>query len=151
MEWGSRHVIGMVSITEEVIGEQREIIQFLLLQAMATLYCGIYSILSANRDHGSSVKIPWKRKWQSTPVFLPKELQGQRSLAGRVHRKSQTRLSDWTTGTKLRSRCVGQEVHSGFSKWSYRKTRTNFLANPIQWQQPVDNDITVHRKMICEF
>ena len=94
MELVSRHVIGMVSITEEVIGEQREIIQFLLLQAMATLYCGIYSILSANRDHGSSVKIPWKRKWQSTPVFLPKELQGQRSLAGRVHRKSQTRLSD---------------------------------------------------------
>ena len=32
------------------------------------------------------MKILWKRKWQSTPVFLPKELQGQRSLAGRVHR-----------------------------------------------------------------
>ena len=27
-------------------------------------------------------KIPWKRKWQPTPIFLPGELHGQRSLAG---------------------------------------------------------------------
>ena len=25
---------------------------------------------------------PWRRKWQSTPVFLPGESHGQRSLAG---------------------------------------------------------------------
>ena len=27
-------------------------------------------------------KIPWRRKWQTTPVFLPGEARGQRSLAG---------------------------------------------------------------------
>ena len=27
-------------------------------------------------------KIPWRRKWQRTPVFLPGESHGQRSLAG---------------------------------------------------------------------
>ena len=27
-------------------------------------------------------KIPWRRKWQLIPVFLPGELHGQRSLAG---------------------------------------------------------------------
>ena len=27
-------------------------------------------------------KIPWRRKWQPTPVFLPGESSGQRSLAG---------------------------------------------------------------------
>ena len=27
-------------------------------------------------------KIPWRRAWQSTPVFLPGESRGQRSLAG---------------------------------------------------------------------
>ena len=27
-------------------------------------------------------KIPWRRKWQPTPVFLPGEAYGQRSLAG---------------------------------------------------------------------
>ena len=27
-------------------------------------------------------KIPWRRKWQPTPVFLPRESQGERSLVG---------------------------------------------------------------------
>ena len=27
-------------------------------------------------------KIPWRRNWQLTPVFLPGECHGQRSLAG---------------------------------------------------------------------
>jgi len=27
-------------------------------------------------------KIPWRRAWQATPVFLPGESHGQRSLAG---------------------------------------------------------------------
>ena len=27
-------------------------------------------------------KIPWRRKWQPTPVFLPEKSHGQRSLAG---------------------------------------------------------------------
>ena len=41
-------------------------------------------------------KIPWRRKWQPTPVFLPEEFHGQRSLIATVHgvTKSQTRLSD---------------------------------------------------------
>ena len=27
-------------------------------------------------------KIPWRRKWQPTPVFLPGEFHGQRNLEG---------------------------------------------------------------------
>ena len=27
-------------------------------------------------------KIPWRRKWQPTPVFLPRESHGQRNLMG---------------------------------------------------------------------
>ena len=27
-------------------------------------------------------KIPWSRKWQPTPVFLPEEIHGERRLAG---------------------------------------------------------------------
>ena len=37
------------------------------------------------RRHGfdpSVRKIPWRRKWQPTPVFLPGKSHGQRSLAG---------------------------------------------------------------------
>ena len=41
-------------------------------------------------------KIPWRRKWQSTPVFLPGESHGQRSLMGYSPWgcKSWTRLSN---------------------------------------------------------
>ena len=41
-------------------------------------------------------KIPWRREWQPTPVFLPGEFHRQRSLVGyRVRRaKSRTWLSD---------------------------------------------------------
>ena len=45
---------------------------------------------------GSQLK-HWRRKWQSTPVFLPGKFQGQRSLAGYIVRgvaKSWTQLSD---------------------------------------------------------
>ena len=40
-------------------------------------------------------KIPWRRKWQPTPVFLPGKSHGQRSLAGYSPwgHKSWTRLS----------------------------------------------------------
>ena len=39
-------------------------------------------------------KIPWRREWQPTPVFLPGESHGQRSLASTVHgaAESQTQL-----------------------------------------------------------
>ena len=42
-------------------------------------------------------KIPWRRKWQPTPVFLPGQSHGQRSLVGYSPRgaMSRTRLSDF--------------------------------------------------------
>ena len=43
-------------------------------------------------------KIPWRRKWQPTPVFLPEESHGQRSLEGYSPwgGKEQTQLSTHT-------------------------------------------------------
>jgi len=40
-------------------------------------------------------KSPWRRKWQTTPIFLPVKSQGQRSLEGYSHgtTKSQTPLA----------------------------------------------------------
>ena len=37
------------------------------------------------RTHLWAGKIPWRRRWQPTPVFLPGKLHEQRSLAGKVH------------------------------------------------------------------
>ena len=36
-------------------------------------------------------KIPWRRAWQSTPVFLPRESQGRGSLVG-CHLRGRTKL-----------------------------------------------------------
>ena len=43
-------------------------------------------------------KIPWRRKWQPTPVLLPAESHGQKTLSGYVHglAKSWTQLSTHT-------------------------------------------------------
>ena len=56
---------------------------------------------------------PWKRKWQPTPVFLPGESHGQRSLAGCSPwglKESDTteRLTQltWQTGMRLCSGCL---------------------------------------------
>ena len=48
-------------------------------------------------------KIPWRRAWQPTPVSLPGESHGQRSLAGYSPwgRKSRTQLSNYTTTTTI--------------------------------------------------
>ena len=49
-------------------------------------------------------KTPWRKKWQPTPVFLPKKSQGQRSLAGYSawgHKESGTTewlsIAQWAT------------------------------------------------------
>ena len=44
-------------------------------------------------------KIPWRRKWQPTPAFLPGESHGQRSLGATVHgvSRSRTRLKRLST------------------------------------------------------
>ena len=34
------------------------------------------------KRHEFDLWVPWRRSWQPTPVFLPGESHGQRSLAG---------------------------------------------------------------------
>ena len=41
-----------------------------------------FSVLWIYTRNGRDGKIPWRRKWQPTPVFLPGQSHGQRSLAG---------------------------------------------------------------------
>ena len=63
-------------------------------------------------------KIPWRRAWQPSPVLLPGESHGQRSLAGYNlwGRKSQTRLSDSTTTTPVDLRqSINKEESPDFS------------------------------------
>ena len=41
-----------------------------------------YACNAGPRFHPWVGKIPWRREWQPTPVFLPGETHGQRNLAG---------------------------------------------------------------------
>jgi len=60
-------------------------------------------------------KIPWRRKWQPTLVFLPKKSHGQRGLAGYSlwdHKESDMGLSDSTTNNNF----TDTETPSGWEK-----------------------------------
>ena len=43
-----------------------------------------FSHSSVGKESASTQETPWRRKWQPTPVFLPGESHGQRSLEGRL-------------------------------------------------------------------
>ena len=68
-----------------------------------SLQCGRHQRCGFNPWAG---KIPWRRKWQPTPVFLPGESLGQRSLEGhspRVHKEL-----DVTEHTQMDAKDLGK-------------------------------------------
>ena len=77
------------------------------LNSSSLLFGGsVVKSLPANSGHGSDPwvgKIPWRRKWLLTPVFLPGESHEQRAWRATVHgvAKSQTWLSDWRVAAKV--------------------------------------------------
>ena len=74
--------------------------------------------LPANAGDASSNpwvgKIPWRRKWQPTPIFLPGESHGQRSLVGYSPwgMQSPTCLGNWAQHAqkRLRGRWAPQQL-----------------------------------------
>ena len=46
-------------------------------------------------------KIPWRREWLPTPLFLPGESQGQRSLAATVHGVAESETTKRLSGASL--------------------------------------------------
>ena len=56
-------------------------------------------------------KIPQRRKWQPTTVFLPGKSHGQRSLVGYSPWGCKTRLSNWTTPPLLSSFREDYHIH----------------------------------------
>ena len=58
-------------------------------------------------------KIPWRRKWQPIPVFLPGKSHGWRSLAGYSpwdHKESDT--TKWLSTQHMKGFCVGDPAAS---------------------------------------
>ena len=68
-------------------------------------------------------KIPWRKKWQPSPVFLPGKSHGQRSLAGHSpwgQRESQTRLSAHARGGVFAGAEQGTEAAPCWTGPSFR-------------------------------
>ena len=67
---------------EPQIVTNRPVLKSLLPKLVGTYYIAQISLVARTRFDPWIGKIPWKRKWQPTPVFLPGKSHGQRSLAG---------------------------------------------------------------------
>ena len=63
-------------------------------------------------------KIPWRRKWQPTPVFLPRKFHEQRSLAG---------YSPW--GSKGSD--ITERVHAHTHTHTHKHTHTQALLPKV--------------------
>ena len=81
---------------------------------------------------------PRRRKWQPTPVFLPGESHGWRSLVGYspLVAKSRTRLSDWTELGCMEI----QQVHpEGNQSWIFFVRTDTKAETPILWPPDAKN------------
>ena len=74
-------------------------------------------------------KMPWKRKWQSTPVFLPGESPGRRSLVGyspQGRTESDTtewlHLAPWKNGYEKPEQCIKIEISLGWQSSIYSQS-----------------------------
>ena len=66
---------------------------------------------------------PWRREWQSTPVFLPGKFHGQRSLVGYSPRG---RKESDTSEQRSLLLCSIKDLYPGYVKNSYSSTTVNF-------------------------
>ena len=66
-------------------------------------------------------KIPWRKAWQPTPVFLPREAHGHRSLAGDSpwgHKESDTTEATYYAHTSMKTRPLCQGLTLSFTPTS---------------------------------
>ena len=83
----------------------------------------------------------WRRKWQPTPVFLPRESHGQRNLVvcSPWGYKSQTRLSDFDYFTKLNtlaSDWFSEAKRIIFAVWSWAELNSASCLLCQPWLLP---------------
>jgi len=86
-------------------------------------------------------KIPWRREWQPTPVFLPGEFHGQRSLVvpnnwTRLSAESEEELKTLLMNVKEESEKVGLKLN-------IQKTKTMASGPITSWQKDGETVETV--------
>ena len=69
-------------------------------------------------------KIPWRRKWQPTPVFLLGEFHGQRNLVGYSPQGLQSVRHDWAKHSqKINDVCCFPPIPIGADCWEVRHNK----------------------------
>ena len=85
-------------------------------------------------------KIPWRRKWQPTPVFMPGKSHGQRSLVGYSLRgcESRTWLKGWA--------CTHGRNH--LRQTLFYNSGLNLSCNLLNTVLKVENSICAYRVLL---
>ena len=85
-------------------------------------------------------KNSWRRKWQPTPVFLPRKTHGQGSLVGYIVHglaKSQAILSNYTTTTNIISKYLPEGKRSEGGREKGKSDQDKILVrsfNKLSWR-----------------
>ena len=93
-------------------------------------------------------KIPWRRAWQLTPVFLPGESYGQRSLAGyspQGHKESDM-MSTHMIELTLPKRCVEIPTPRSYEcelMWTYALCRCNQVKRESSGEALIQHGCTL--------
>ena len=77
-----------------------------------------------------STLLPWRRKWQPTPVFLPGESQGRKSLVGcRLWGRTESTRLKWlsSSSSSRATREVPKQYSTGMS-WTLRSNQLLVLS-----------------------
>ena len=82
------------------------------------------------------MKIPWRRKWQPTPVFLPGKSHEQRIWWAIVHMvaKSWTQLSDWAEQKPLSLMGVWDQIPGTITTSAFLLPLTGQRVTSVSWQ-----------------
>ena len=77
-------------------------------------------------------KIPWRREWQSTPVFLPGKSHGQRSVVG--YSPWGCKESDMTEGLTLQASTICKlEKNQNRLTWQCRNFILQLKRSELEW------------------
>ena len=87
-------------------------------------------------------KTPWSRRWQSTPVFLPRKSCGQRSLAGYVHRVA--RVRDDLATTQQQCEPIW-EIEESWGRFSVTGPHSSL---PFNFRSPTTSHSKDQRKLL---
>ena len=103
VQWNHLYLLAVYKVPPRSSESNLELVQCLYSPSVPWWLSGEESVCQGRRfGFDSQVgKIPWRRKWQPTPVFLPRKSCGQWSLAGCSPRSHRVRTQMSTQANTL--------------------------------------------------